>query len=68
MQDVKSLKVVFNNCISAKTLVVEMFVNYSISMNNALYSGIIFNQIRYLYKAKEGILESTLPGLLFDGH
>lgn len=53
MQDVKSLKLVFNNCISAKHLVVEMFVNYSISMKSALYIGIIFNQIRYLYKANE---------------
>lgn len=53
MQDVKSLKAVFDNCISAKHLVVEIFVNYFISMKNVLYIGILFNQISYLYKAKE---------------
>lgn len=42
MQDVKSLKAVFNNCIDTKHLVIEMFVNFSISMFNAQCIEIIF--------------------------
>lgn len=63
MENIKSLKAFSNNRINPKHLVVEMFVNYSISMNNAHYIGIIFNQIKYLYKAKQWNLDSKHSAL-----
>lgn len=42
VQDIKSLKAIFNNCINTKLLVIEVFLNYSIFINNG-HLGIIFD-------------------------
>lgn len=58
MENVKSLRASSNNYINPKDLVVEMFVNYSTSMNNAHCIGVIRNQIEYLHKSKGWNLDS----------